>query len=175
MRHPTPTQETVFTTKWFSIAAKTPKGGGDPHYVLQTNDFVAMVAVDLKGRLLLVRQFRAAAEQVTLELPSGHVEEGETPEEAARKELLEETGHVADEFELVGKLSPCIGRYQNRAWCYFVRGARPTDDPAHRLEEGVEPVFYGGSVSDLVREEEFLSSLSVSALMLAVAEKRLTV
>jgi len=169
----TSNEEIVFTTKWFAIAAKTVAGGGDPHYVLQTNDFVSIVATDLGGRLLLVRQFRTAADRVTLEIPSGHVEEGETPEEAARKELLEETGHVADEFELIGKLSPCIGRYQNRLWCYFARGARPTGDPDFRVEEGIEPVYYAGSLADLVRDESFLSSLSVSSLMLALVEKRL--
>lgn len=167
-------EERVFETKWFSVAAKTVAGSMDPHYVIQTNDFVSIVATNREGELLLVRQFRTAAERVTLEIPSGHVEKGETPEEAARKELLEETGHVAESFELIGTLSPCIGRYQNRLWCYFAKDARPTEDSDYRPEEGIEPVLYAGSLPDLVRDESFFSSLSVSSLMLAVIERHLS-
>lgn len=149
--------------------------GSDPHYLIDTNDFVSIVAVDEKARLLLVRQFRPPVDALTLEIPSGHVEDGETPEQAARKELLEETGHVAKEFEMIGNLSPCIGRYRNRLWCYFAADARLSDQPDLQIEQGLEPVLYDGTLSDLIREKDFSSSLSVASLMLAIVEKRLSV
>src|SRR5262249_18088057 len=86
----------VYTTPWFDLVAKSIDAGDLPHYSIATKDYVSIVALTAEGHLLLVRQYRPAVEQVTLELPCGHVEPGETPEEAARKELLEETGYVAD-------------------------------------------------------------------------------
>lgn len=166
--------EIVFKTKWFSVAARKAAEASDPHYLIDTNDFVSIVAVDGSSRLLLVRQFRPAVESLTLEIPSGHVEIGETPEQAARKELLEETGHVAKYFELLGSLSPCIGRYRNRLWCYFAPDAHPADQPDFQVEEGVEPVLYDRSLSELIHEKDFISSLSVTSLMLAIVEKRLS-
>src|SRR5437763_11391084 len=100
----------VYSTPWFDLVAKSLAGHDQPHYSIRTTDYVSVVAVTRQRRLLLVRQYRPAVEGMTLELPSGHVEPGETPEEAARKELLEETGHVADRFELLGEFSPDTGR-----------------------------------------------------------------
>src|SRR3954447_4362458 len=94
-------EKVVFDTKWFQIVARQFPGSKDPHYLINSTDFVDVVAVTEAGKLLLVRQFRPAAGRETLELPSGHVEAGETPEDAVRKELLEETGYVADTFELL--------------------------------------------------------------------------
>src|SRR5213079_2244404 len=70
-------------------------------------------AVTPNGTFPLVRQFRPALEEFTLELPSGHVDLGESPEQAARKELREETGFVANELILLGSLSPDTGRLSN--------------------------------------------------------------
>ena len=65
-----------------------------------------MLAVTRDGMFPLVRQFRPTVEMVTLELPGGHVDEGESPEEAARKELQEETGFIVDDLIPLGALPP---------------------------------------------------------------------
>lgn len=62
-------------------------------------DFVLVLAIDL-GRILLVRNAR----RQVLELPGGWVDPGETPRQAAARELLEETGHVAGSMEILGWL-----------------------------------------------------------------------
>jgi ADP-ribose pyrophosphatase len=165
--------EVVFQTKWFDIVARRSPGSADPHYLINSSDFVAVVALTKQGNLLLVRQFRPAVGHATLEVPSGHVERGETPEIAARKELLEETGHVSDRFELLATVSPAIGRFTNRMWCYFARDARPTDDATCEIESGIELVPYSGTVRALSMDKEFWSSLSHSSLLIALAHGRL--
>jgi len=91
-------REAVFTSPWFQVLAESTPGGGPPHYVIQGLDFVVIVALTRQDQLLLVRQFRRAAGAITLELPAGHIDPGETPEQAARRELAEETGYEADHF-----------------------------------------------------------------------------
>jgi ADP-ribose pyrophosphatase len=89
-------RKTVFATPWFQVLAAPAPDEGQPRYVIQGADFVVIVAVTKRGQMLLVRQFRVAAAALTLELPAGHFELGEAPEQAARRELLEETGYEAD-------------------------------------------------------------------------------
>ncbi len=107
-------RDVAFSTPWFELIAKRPSGQTAPHYSIGTCDYVSIFAVTAEGAFPLVRQFRPAVEESTLELPSGHVDKGDTPGEAARKELLEETGYVADEMILVAKLAPDTGRLGNR-------------------------------------------------------------
>src|SRR3712207_252161 len=65
----------------------------DPYYVLERPDAAIVFPLTREGDVVLVRQYRPPLEIMELGLPAGLVEEGEKPEAAARRELLEETGH----------------------------------------------------------------------------------
>ncbi|MGH3036059.1 MAG: NUDIX hydrolase [Gaiellaceae bacterium] len=69
--------------------------------VLEKPDSVIVVAVD-GSEIVVVRQTRAGAGEVTLELPAGSLEPGETPEETAARELLEECGLAAAAWRKLG-------------------------------------------------------------------------
>jgi 8-oxo-dGTP pyrophosphatase MutT (NUDIX family) len=162
-------------TKWFQVVARRPPAFSEPHYSLRTRDYVAIVALNPKGELLLVRQFRPAVWETTLELPCGHVEQGQTPEQAARTELLEETGHEAEQFDLLGDFSPDTGRLGNRMWCFFAGNALPTRNSAYRPEAGIDLVLYQGTLRDLLQEERFYSALNCAALFAAVLRGKLRI
>jgi ADP-ribose pyrophosphatase len=161
-------ESVVFATPWFDLVAKQLDDCEQPHYSIRTRDYVTTIAVTPNKQLILVRQYRPAVNKVTLEFPSGHVEDGQTPEEAARQELLEETGYIAEAFEPLGSLFPDTGRMGNRMWCFFAKHATPAEDSMRVLEKGIDTVVYGGSVSKLIAEEGFDHALNVSALFLAV-------
>ena len=152
----------VFTTPWFRIFAEQPPAGGQPHYVIEGKDFVVIVAVTRDNRILLVRQYRPPVAEVTLELPAGHIEPGETPEQAARRELREETGHEADNFKLLASLSPSVARYTNRMYCFFAADARPVINPTPEGEP-VSLVFYDRGARALIDDKEFYSAPSCAA------------
>jgi 8-oxo-dGTP pyrophosphatase MutT (NUDIX family) len=166
-------EQVVWSTRWFQLVAKHPPSFAEPHYSIRANDYVGIVALDRDGNFLLVRQLRPAVDGMTLEIPCGHVESGETPEEAARKELLEETGYVADKVEFLANFSPDTGRYGNRMWCFFTDSARPSPDPAHHVEAGIDFVLYKGGLRGLVAEKDFCSALNHAALFAAVVAGRL--
>jgi ADP-ribose pyrophosphatase len=58
-------------------------------------DYVAILALDAEGRIVCERQYKHGVGRVVLTLPAGALEEGEAPQAAAERELLEETGHAA--------------------------------------------------------------------------------
>ena len=168
-----PSQKVVFDTPWFQVVERNPPGYTFPHYSLQTLDYVCIIALDRAGCLLLVRQFRPTLWQSTLEIPSGHVEVGQKPDEAARLELFEETGHEVDHMELLCNLSPDTGRIGNRMWCFFAENARPTYDSAYQPEEGIDLVRYKFGVRALLEEKEFCSALNRAALFAAVVKGKI--
>ena len=141
----------AFATPWFDVIAKHVDDDPQPHYTVRPPDYASVFATDTDGRVLLVRQYRPVVEAYTLELPSGLVDEGETPEASMRRELVEETGHEAGEMELLGSLLPDVGRLGNRMWCFSARNVRPIL-PAPALEAGIELV--------LMTPEEFVQALT---------------
>ena len=164
----------MLDTHWFKVIAR-PQPHGDAYYMLELPDYVSVVAMTPSRELLFVRQFRQVVDRETLELPSGHVEPRESPEDAARRELLEETGHVAGRFELLGTLVPDVGRLANRMWCYFADDVRPSNEP-HEREEGL-------SVVSLPEREALRAAtdgtidhaLNLATLFLAVSTGKLSV
>jgi ADP-ribose pyrophosphatase len=167
MTKPQGERKSVFATPWFQIFAEQSPEGGEPHYVIQGKDFVVVVALTTDNRILLVRQYRPPVAEVTLELPAGHIEPGETPEQAARRELLEETGHEAHKFQLLANLSPSVARFTNRMYCFFAGDARPVIGAKPQGEAGVSLVLYEGGLRRLIEDKEFYSAPSCVALYLA--------
>src|SRR5690349_8517515 len=138
--------EIAFTTPWFEIVGKTMREGEAPFYSLRLPDYAAVLALTESGRILVVRQYRPAVEKHTLELPSGLVDPGETPGEAAERELLEETGYQAGSLEVLGPMDPDTGRLGNRIWACVAKGVVRLPDRVP--EEGIE-------VFEWTREELF--------------------
>jgi ADP-ribose pyrophosphatase len=161
----------VFRTPWFELVQKGVAGNSVSHYSIRTRDYVCVFAITRDKTFLLVRQFRPAIEMFTLELPSGHVGEGETPEQSARKELLEETGFVAEEVTLLGTLAPDSGRLDTRLWCFFAAGVWRNPAIKFDVEYGIEPIIYKKSLRDLVlNEPSFPSALNRAAILTAEAK-----
>ena len=79
--------------------------------VVEHGEVVAMVPLDAQGNVVLVRQYRLPAGQALLEVPAGGVRPDETPEQAAERELREETGYRP------GRLQPVTGFYVAPGYC----------------------------------------------------------
>jgi ADP-ribose pyrophosphatase len=141
-------REVVFATRWFELVAKHVEGEDEPYYALRSPDCVIVLALTEDGRVPLVRQYRPALERETVELPSGHVEPGESPADAARRELLEETGYAARRLELLGSLALDTGRVDCTLWCFFAAGLS-----AQRRPPGAEAVEAASCPSDQLVQE----------------------
>ena len=168
-------RRTVYSTPWFDLVAKQFDHDEHPYYMVQAPDYVSIVAMTTEGDVLLVRQYRPITETYTLELPSGHVEVGESPEEAAKRELLEETGYETNTVESLGTLVPDSGRLGNRQWCFFAAGVRVANVPVER-EHGIELVRYRASeLMQAVAQSHMDHALHLAVILLAVIRGRLPI
>lgn len=96
--------ETVFEGHLIDVRremVRLPGGKTTEREIVVHPDVIAVLPVLDDGRLVLVRQFRKPAERILLEAPAGGIDDGETPEEAARREMIEETGYRVGNLELL--------------------------------------------------------------------------
>ena len=107
------------------VRARSPRTGGEyDFYTIDASDWVNVVALTPDDCVVMVRQYRHGAERVTLETPGGMIDPGETPAQAAARELLEETGYAAEEIVPLGGVNPNPALFSNRLHGFLARGAR---------------------------------------------------
>jgi ADP-ribose pyrophosphatase len=164
-KHPIRTS-VVYRTPWFELLAKTMDEGDEPYYSLRLPDYAAILALTTNQQVLCVRQYRPAVERYTLELPSGIIDPGETPEQSARRELIEETGYEADSLQVLGPTYPDTGRLGNQIWACVATGLRRIE--GRQPEEGIEVVEM--SAEELLRatnDGTFDHALHIAVILMA--------
>lgn len=99
-----------------------PNGAMGQREVIHHGDAVAVVALDEEANIILVKQYRYAAEQELLEIPAGLLEPGEQPLAAAQRELEEETGCLASCWEELTTFYSSPGFCDERIYLYLATG-----------------------------------------------------
>jgi 8-oxo-dGTP pyrophosphatase MutT (NUDIX family) len=134
-------------------------------YVLDGADWVNVIPVTEEGNLVLIRQYRHGTEATTVEIPGGAMDPGdESPLAAARRELLEETGHAAVEWSDLGWVHPNPAIQSNRCWTFLARGSRRVAAP--RLDPGEDIEIFEAApdeVRAMLKDGRITHSLVVAA------------
>jgi ADP-ribose pyrophosphatase len=117
-----------------------PKGHTAHREIVEHGQVAAVVPIDEEGRVLMVRQFRLALGRYTLEIPAGGLDPGETPEEAARRELEEETGFQARLLRRLGGFYVSPGYCTEYIHIFLARDLTPGQSKPD-LDEATHPVW----------------------------------
>jgi 8-oxo-dGTP pyrophosphatase MutT (NUDIX family) len=138
----------------FKIERESSTGKRGSFVILESPDWVNVIPItaDEEGRecFLMVRQYRQGGQCLTLEFPGGLIDPGETPEQAAVRELREETGYEAEKIFLAGRINPNPAFMSNCCSTYIAQGLRRTSE--QDLDENELVDYELVPVDDLVRD-----------------------
>lgn len=108
------------------------------YYRIEMPDWAQVFAITEDGHVPMVRHYKHGPRETSLELPAGYIDPGESPAEAARRELLEETGLVADEWRSLGEYFVDGNRGCGATHIFLARGARQVSAPHLEASEVME-------------------------------------
>lgn len=144
-----------------------PSGGETDFVVCESADWVLVIPFTPDGQVVLVRQYRHGIRQVVLEVPGGLVDGNESPEETAARELQEETGYVAEDIQVIGRLMPNPALNDAHFYVAVARGCRQAAEPSPDPWEQIEVALYPqGQIRSMVRSGDLSHAQVIAAFAL---------
>ncbi len=160
--------QSVQSFRVFSIRRDTaisPRSGAEhDFYVIETQDWVNIIPLTVDRRVVMIQQYRHGSREVTLEIPGGLVDPGETPDSAAARELLEETGYEAEAVEKIGASNPNPAIFNNRCYTFVARNVTKVRDPMPDQTEDIEAALIPiADIPELIRKGKIDHAIVISA------------
>jgi 8-oxo-dGTP pyrophosphatase MutT (NUDIX family) len=142
-----------------------PSGQERDFVVIDAPDWINVVPLTADGNVVMIRQFRHGVRQLTLEIPGGMIDPGESPDDAAARELLEETGYRGEALRKLVSTFPNPAVQNNTLHCFVAENVRrvaaPRPDEFERIEVVEVPVT---QLPELARSGAIGHSLVLVAL-----------
>ena len=136
-------------------------------FVLNTNDWVNVLALTESKELVMVRQFRYGSKKFSLEPPGGVVEKGEDPLVAGLRELQEETGFVGSDPELLGVVRPNAAILSNSCHIVMVRNViKIADINFDQHEELITELYPVHELKRMVQDGSITHSIGLNAILM---------
>lgn len=165
--------ETAVKTPWSEVQQRSyvlPDGSKLEDYtILKEPDGVTIVAQTDGGKILLVKQYRPAPNGVRYDFPGGAIDQEEgSALEAAKRELLEETGYQSDDWTEIGKVEPAPHRLATSSHGFLAVNCRKVAEPKHEQTEFIEvELLTPAEIEKLIYSNEFCCGICVTTYFLA--------
>ncbi len=160
----------IFAGRIFDVVqerVRLPSGLEQDLAIVDHPGAVAIAALDSDGRLVLVKQYRHAAGEWLVEVPAGRLEPNESPLDAARRELEEETGLVADRIELSREFFAAPGFCSERMFLFVARDLREIPGGGRAKDEDEELELVRMSPADVLASGVRDAKTLIAAALLA--------
>lgn len=133
-------------------------------YVIENPDWINVIPITKDGQVVLIEQYRQGTQSVTLEIPGGMVDDGESADECARRELLEETGYTADKLVFMGRSQPNPAIQNNWIYHFAAFGCAKTGETNFDEHESINTRLAAlDDIPQLIENEEITHSLVLAA------------
>jgi ADP-ribose pyrophosphatase len=162
--------ETVFEGKIVTVrvdAVSLPNGVKAVREVVEHRPAVAIVPFDDDGQVILVSQYRYPVGEELLEVPAGIIEEGETPEQCAGRELQEEIGYRAREMRSLGSFWTTPGFSDELMYAFVATGLEPSRLEPDEDENITVVRFQVSRIRKMIEAGEIRDSKTIAALLMA--------
>ncbi len=133
--------------------------------ILELPDFANTVALTPAKKIIVVEQFRFGSGRISLETPAGLIEPGEPPQQAAMRELQEETGYTSSNWKSLGRVEPNPAFLTNHAYLWLALDVVKTDTPA--LDAGEDILVHEMTLAEVrhaIKTGRMANSLTLLAL-----------
>ncbi len=111
-------------------------------FSIQRKDAACIVALTKDKKIPLVRQYKNGVKDLIWEIPAGFIDDGESPEEAAKRELLEETGFSAEKFHLLTSVAITSGTSATKNYLFLATQAEKVSEQKLDENEDIEVELY---------------------------------
>ena len=126
---------------------------------------VVVLPVLPDGKILLIQQYRYAAKQFMWELVAGRIDGGETPREAAARELMEETGYRATKFRIFLEVFPTPGFVEEKMFLLLAEGLTPGEAQPEEDEKIVSRAYNHKQLEEMIRKGELRDAKSIAGIL----------
>ena len=161
---------TVHQDRWIHVVAQSciDRRGHviEPYYLLNYPDWVHVVCLDEEARVCTVRQYRQGCGRTLVELPGGVVEAGEDPLAAAKRELLEETGIIAENWELLATASPNPATHTNQVHVYRCRLKHVGPTSLDASEDMTSAFLSRAQIMEAIAGQQFEQLMHIGSVLL---------
>lgn len=170
--------ERLFNRPWLTVRrdrVQIPNGQiNDEFYVLEYPDWVNVIAITEEGSFVMEKQYRHGLGETGYEICAGVIEEGESPLEAAKRELLEETGYGGGEWKEYMQISANPSTTNNISHCFIAKGVKKLSGQSLDRTEDISIVLMDtGQVRALLVEDQIKQSLMAAPLWKYFAMEKL--
>jgi ADP-ribose pyrophosphatase len=133
-------------------------------------DYCTIVPFDSKGRIMMFKSYRHIVDSDQLEVPSGYIDDGETPAQAARRELLEETGYAATRMAKVGSYTLDYSMFEQTGHVFAAYGLKKTGKTSLGNMEKISGLEFvpASKVEKLLLSGRILNAATIVALYRAL-------
>lgn len=161
-------ERVIHDTPWVrlrSLDVEQPDGSRGDYHVVRLRDLAVTAAVDARQRVLMMWRHRFVTDTWAWELPMGLVEDGERPEEAAARELEEETGWRPGSLRELVYAEPAAGITDTRHFVFRTDDARRVGDPTEQNESDRLEWIPLTDVRGLIASREIVSGATLVGVM----------